>query len=90
MCVRETGRLAEGDGCVSVQGRMNTRRVQVESRFALCVLDKVYAAEISVSFFEVARGHFWRVCSCVGRQRGGNLVIPLKRLRSRCAVALFA
>lgn len=50
MCVRETSRLAEGDGCVSVQGRMNTRRVQVESRFALCVLDKVYAAEISVSF----------------------------------------
>lgn len=36
----KTDGLAEGDGCVSVQGRMNTLRVQVESRFAFsrCML----------------------------------------------------
>lgn len=43
VCLFETDRLAEGDGCVSVQGMMNALRVQVESRFAFSVLAKVYA-----------------------------------------------
>lgn len=66
---------------------INAHWVQVESRYAISAQEELYAEH---SVFELVRGHSWRACSCVVRQRGGRLVIPLKPLRSRCAVTVFA
>lgn len=68
VCVRQTSRREEGDGCVSVQGEDENSRVQSESRFAFPVFDKVFR----LHFFEVLRGHSWNVCSCIGEQRRGR------------------
>lgn len=59
-CVCEREREADWQREMDVfqcRGRMITLRVQVESRFAFPVLDKVYAEH---SVFEVVRGHSWR------------------------------
>lgn len=79
-------RQAEGDGCVVEQGRMNTPGFSQSP--GLLSLFSTRCSECLL--FEVVRGHSWSVCSFVGRQWRGKLAIPLKRLRSRCAVALFA
>ena len=64
VCVKLRLSQAEVDGCVSVQGLLNSGRAQLGSRLDFSGLHKVYCEHVDCI---VVKGHS-SACLCVGKQ----------------------